>query len=410
MLQSPAVELAASASTTWMKWRELDLDALEHNYRAIRRSVGETKHIIASVKANAYGHGVVPVVRALDRLGVYAVATGSLDDARAIRTAGLGTRILMFACVAPEAVGHLLALNVVPTVHNRAIAEAISGAATESVEVYVKVDSGLGRLGVPVAEGADFVQAIARLPHLVLKGLYTHLPFTDARGRNWAREGLARFDRLLADVERRGLHVPISQAMSSAGIAADLTDTCTAVCPGHLLYGRFLPLAPDLADLSEYRPVLRAIKCRLIEIGSRPAGQRMGMNGALVLPSPLLVGVVPFGIVDGYRGAVAGRGAAMWLRGRRVPVLGVSLEYTLLDLTGLVEAKIGEEVMVLGESDGDGISVGELAEWQGGSVLETLTSLDKPMPWLVHASGGRSCAAGVRNGNRPTGREASLGA
>jgi alanine racemase len=78
----------------------------------------------------------------------------------------------------------------------------------------------------------------------------------------------------------------------------------------------------------------------------------------------------------------------MWLRGRRVPVLGVSLEYTLLDLTGLDEVKIGEEVTVLGEAEGDGITVGELAEWQGGSVLETLNSLDKPMPCLVHASGG----------------------
>jgi len=409
MLQSPAVESAASASTPWMKWRELDLDALEHNYRAVRSRVGGAKRIIASVKANAYGHGVVPVVRTLDRLGVYAVATASLDDARAIRAAGLGTRILMFACVIPEAVDRLLALNVVPTVHNRAIAEAISGAAAESVEVYVKLDSGLGRLGVPVAEGVDFVQAIARLPNLVIKGLYTHLPFTDAKGRDWAREGLARFDRLLAEMERKGLHVPVSQAISSAGIAAGLTDTCTAVCPGHLLYGRFLPLTPDLADLSEYRPVLRAIKCRLIEIGPRPAGERMGMNGALVLPSPLIVGVVPFGIADGYRGPVAGRRAVMWLRGRRVPVLGVSLEYTLLGLTGLDGVKIGDEVMVLGESDGDRITVGELAEWQGGSALEALTSLDKPMPWLVHASGGRACAPGVRDGNRPTGREASLG-
>jgi alanine racemase len=375
-----------------MKWRELDLDALEHNYRVIRRRVGGAKHIIASVKANAYGHGVVPVVRALDRLGVYSVATASLDDARAIRAAGLGTPILMLACMAPETADHLLALDVVPTVHNHAMAEAISGAATERVEVYVKLDSGLGRLGVPVAEGVDFVQDIARLPNLVIEGLYTHLPFTDASGRDWAREGLARFDCLLADVARRGLHVPVTQAISSAGIAVGLADTCTAVCPGHLLYGGFLPLAPDLADLTEYRPVLRSIKCRLIDIGLRPAGGRMGVNGALVLPSSLVVGVVPFGIADGYRRPVGGRSAVMWLRGRRVPVLGISLEYTLLDLTGLDEAKIGEEVVVLGESGNGGITASELAGWQGGSVLETLTSLDKPMPCLVHASGGKSCA------------------
>jgi alanine racemase len=135
----------------------------------------------------------------------------------------------------------------------------------------------------------------------------------------------------------------------------------------------------------------------------------MGVNGALVLPSPLIVGVVPFGVADGYRRPVAGRSAVMWLRRRRLPVLGVSLEYTLLDLTGLAGVRIGEEVMALGESGSDGITVGELAEWQGGSVLETLTSLDRPMPWLVHASGGRSCASGVRDGDRPTEREASLG-
>ena len=381
-MQSPAM---VGASTAWMKWRELDLEALECNYRAIRGRVGGSKHIIASVKADAYGHGVVPVVRVLDRLGAYAVATASLDDARAIRAAGLRTRILMFACVAPEAVDQLLTLDVIPTVHNRAIAEAISGAAAGRVEVFVKLDAGLGRLGIPVAEGVDFLQAIARLPHLAIAGLYTHLPFTDAGGRDWAREGLARFDRLLAEVERRGLHVPVSQALSSAGIATGLRDACTAVCPGHLLYGGFLPLAPGLADLSGYRPVLRAIRCRLIDLGPRSAGGRLGLNGALVSASPLLVGVVPFGIADGYRGAVAGHSMAMWLRGRRVPVLGVSLEYALLDLTALDEVSIGDEVTVLGESGAGGITVGELAHWQGRSALETLVALDKPMPCLVPA-------------------------
>ena len=365
-----------------VKWKELDLDALRHNYGMVQSQVGG-KHIIASVKANAYGHGIVPVVRALDAMGVYRVATASLADVRAIRAAGLRTQILMFACTPPEYVADLLPLDVAVTVHNSAVALALSRSVKSGICVYVKIDSGLGRLGVPIAEAAEFVSSVAALPNIRLEGLYTHLPFSHAVGREWARERTADFRRLHAELTRRGIHLPITQAVASAGIAANVADTCTAVCCGHLLYGGLSLVRPDVGDLSGYRPVLKAIKCRLIDLGHRPAGKPIGMNGTLIPASDLTVGVVPFGLADGYHRPISGRTAAMMIRQHRVRVLGVSLEYTLLDLSEVHDAALGEEVVVLGRSEVDEIALQEIADWQGMPVLDTLISFDKPMPTYV---------------------------
>jgi alanine racemase len=365
-----------------VKWKELDLDALRHNYGMVRRQVG-VKHIIASVKANAYGHGIVPVVRALDEMGVYRVATGSIADVRAIRAAELRTQILMFACTPPEYVAELVSLDVALTVHNGAVALAISRSAKSDIYVYVKIDSGLGRLGVPIAEAADFISVVAALPNIRLEGLYTHLPFSHAVGREWARDCMADFQRLHSELTRRGIQIPITQAIASAGIVGSVINPCTAVCPGHLLYGGLSLVRPDVGDLSDYRPVLKAIKCRLIDIGRRPAGKPIGMNGDLIPASDLTVGVVPFGLADGYHRPISGRNATMLFRQHRVRVLGVSLEYTLLDLSEVRDATLGEEVVVLGRSEDDEIGLPEIADWQGMPVLDTLMSFDKPMPTYI---------------------------
>ena len=380
-------------TTPWVKWRELDLDALRHNYGLVRREVGPDKHIIASVKGNAYGHGIVPIVRVLDDLGVYAVATGSIEDARAIRAAGLKTRLQMFACAAPEGIDELLALDVSPTIHNLPIAEAVSRRAAKSTLVYVKVDSGLGRLGVPIEEAPALIEAVARLPRIRLEGIYTHAPFSNPAGREWARQCIERFEGLLAELARRGIEAPVVQASASAAIAAGIVDSCTAVCPGHLLYGGLSRVTPDVGDLSRYRPVLKAIKCRIIHIGPQAAGKPIGINGSLVLPSDCVVGVVPFGMADGYRAPVAGRAAEVLVRQRRARVLGINLEYSMLNLSGINGVELGEEVIVLGGAGDDQVTLEEIAGWQGAPILETLMSFDKPLPTRLCPPGEASCRA-----------------
>lgn len=358
---------------------EVDLDALRANYMALRRMVPSETKLIASVKANAYGHGVARVGRVLADLGAYALATGRFEDALALRAAGVQSKILLFACQLPEASGHLLASDVIPTVYNLETARAVSGSATAPTPVYVKVECGLGRFGVDVGDGADFVQAVASLPNIVVEGLYTHSPFDDAPGRTWAVERLAEFRVLRDTLAEAGLQIPITQALSSAGVVAGLDDLgCSAVCPGRLLYG-LTPVTPDVADCGEFQPVLRAIKTRLIHIAQHPMSRSAGMSGRDQFPAGATIGVVPLGLIDGYRPARAGV-AEMLVNGRRAPVLRTSLEATTLDLTDVPNAALGDPVLALGRDGPERITLDDVATWQGASALEVLTTFNDRLP------------------------------
>jgi alanine racemase len=368
-------------------WKEIDLGALASNYLQVKKLIGPHRKIIASVKANAYGHGIVPVARALESLGVYSLATGSPLDVVAMRDAGIRKPILMFGCTLPSGVTDLLRLGVMPTIHNMDLARAISQAAKSTVRVFIKVDCGLGRLGVPAKEATAFVNAVVALPHLQVEGIYTHLPFTNETGLVWAREGVRSFDALLSELNATRVRIPVSQALASAGIWAGIPDSCSAVCVGHLLYGLHSGTVPHLNDFTMLRPVLRAIKSRLIHVGFRRAGQRAGMDGAFVTPTNMTIGVLPIGLFDGYRKASSGKHAIMLLRGCRVEVLGVSLEHTVVDLSGVEHPEIGEEVMVLGESTGASITAETLGEWQGKSPLEVLVGFDSTLPLRIVSNG-----------------------
>ena len=372
MTESTINERAALA--TRPSWMEFDLAALRHNYRALRRAAGEDKKVIASLKANAYGHGAVEVARCLDALGVFALATGSFEEAVAIRRAGVALPILMFGGSLPTGVEALLAHRLTPTVCEMAMARAVSAAAAKngpgSVPVYIKVDAGLGRLGVPLAEAFDFIEAVAALPGVVVEGVYTHLPFKDGDGAGQAQTRLSAFDGLLDGLGAAGIEVAVGQGLSSAGLLAGLECGANAVCPGHLLYG-LSPCEPGFMDMSPYRPVLGAVKSRLIRIGELP---RDGAN------RPARVGVIPFGRHQGCRRPAPGKRAEMLLAGRRVPVESVSLEHVTLDLSDIEDASIGDEVCVLGTSGDEAISVDDVAGWWGAVPLDVLMAFDGRLP------------------------------
>ena len=360
---------------------EFDLAALRHNLRELRRRAGPEAKFIAALKANAYGHGAAAVARALaDDGDTFALATGSFEDALAIRETGVELPILMFGGALPEAARTLLAHDLIPTVYDLAGARAVAAAAAEtaaggSAAVYVKVDAGLGRLGVPLPDALDFLRTLRDLPGLRVEGVYTHLSFFDEAEREWARGRLRAFDEFLRDLDAAGIDVPVSQALASSCLVAGLTSRANAVCPGHLLYG--VPsVAPSVADASAFRPVLRAIRSRLIHAGPPKAG----MRGAAERDTPRRIGVIPLGLADGYRAPLSGRPACALVDGTRVPIRGVSLEHVTLDLSERPAARVGDEVVLLGESGSESITLADLAEWQGTRQHHVLMALDGRLP------------------------------
>jgi len=357
---------------------EIDLGALAANYRELARSLRPGIRVIASIKANAYGHGAVEVAQVLASEGADWLATGSFEEAVAVREAGVETPFLLFAGPSRDAMPEILRRGFVPTVHDVASARAVSQVAVAPAPVWIKVDAGLGRLGVPIGEAELFVRTIGGMPNVAVRGLYTHLPFVDEAGREWAAAQLPPFRALVDAFARSGVELEVTQALSSAGILAGLDDGCNAVCPGHVLYG-LPPASPEVVDCSAFRPVLRAVRTRLIQVTAHAAGRPAGIGGRARLAAGAVTGVVPFGRTDGYRAAIPGRQAAMLVRGRRAPVRGVSLEHTTLDLTG-VEAAVGDEVIVLGGQDHEAITAPEIASWQGASVDDVVLAFDRKLP------------------------------
>ncbi len=331
-------------------WAEIDLSALARNLEIVRGLAGP-RRLIVSVKANAYGHGAVPIARELARLGVDTLWTGNIEEALAIRAAGIDARILLFGGHLPGAIPALLRHGLTPTIYDRAGARAVSAAASGPTPIYIKVDSGLGRLGVPIADADELIGEIAALPRVVIEGIYSHLPFADAAGRDRARAQADAFAALLRRLVARGIEPRVTQVWASSGLLAGLSDVCNAVCIGHLLYG-LSPVSAEVAAARDLRPVMTAIKTRLVHVAYRGAGDDHAGGGSYAMRNARISGVVPLGLGDGMRNPAAGQVMSLLIRGRRAPVLGVSLEHTTLDISGIDSPRVGDEAIVVGHSGG----------------------------------------------------------
>ena len=371
-------------------WAVYDLDRLLANLAAIRRRCAPGQSFIAALKGNAYGHGAVPVARALEGEGLAAFMTGSYDEACRLRSEGLRTPVVMFAGALPEGMADLVRAGLVPTIVDRAGAEAAARAAAagETVPVYVKVDAGLGRLGVPLEEAEGFLVDLDAMPGLEVQGLYTHLPFGDARGRDWAGQRFAAFDSLLARLEEHGLAPPVTQAGASASVAAGLADRGNAVCVGHLLYGLSPFADASVADLSAFRPVLAEVGSRLVQVSDHPQGSDIAIAGSYGIRRGRRTGVAPVGAAQGLARPAPGSRPEALIRGRRAPVLAVSLEHLTLDLTGVEEAEVGDAVLLLGEDGEAAIGLDEFAGWSGRRELDTVLALSGRLAAHYRGAGG----------------------
>jgi len=361
-------------------WADVDLEALERNYLNVQRRLKPGTHIMPSIKADAYGHGVVAVAERLFAKGAHSLWTGDIDEAIAIRRAGLTGKIVMFGGPLPSGIGELLKHDLIPTIYDRAGAEALSRAAAKPTPCYIKVDCGLGRLGVRVEEAADFIAGVARLPNIVIEGVYTHVPFGTRASAAWSRRCIVSYEGLIAELAKRGIKPEITQARASSGVLMDVEDSCNAVCVGHILYG-LSSMSPGEADMTGFEPILKAVRGKLVQVGRHPAGRDLAIGGLYGLNSGRVTGVLPMGMHNGLRSPAAGKTACVLFRGRRVPVLSVSLEHTAIDLTDLAEPRVGEEITVIGRDGGEQITIEEMAEWQARSPLEVAMTLSKRLPF-----------------------------
>jgi alanine racemase len=297
------------------------------------------------------------------------VATASPADALRLREDSERTRILLFGGQPPAFASDLAARGLIVTVTDVETAEAL----VPGSRVFIKIDAGLGRLGIPLAEAESVWERIADRLHV--EGIYTHLPFHDAAGERWAREALAEFRTLVAELERSGRSAPVVQALSSPGIAAGLPLSGNAVCPGRLLYG-FAPRVGAARDWG-LEPVLQRIRTEVVHVRRYAAPARVGPGGKRPVDAGQVTAVIPFGRSQGNLADLAGKPVVIH-RGRRVPVVGISLEHATLEI-GPHRCAVGDEVVVLGDGDDARIELDEISRWSHLEPLDALVALDRGM-------------------------------
>lgn len=350
-------------------WAEIDHQNLKNNFLKIKAELSRKTGILTVVKANAYGHGLVPVSRTLSRLGAKFLGVTSIEESLALQSAGIKTPSLILANIYPfsnleVAVRYGIRVSVA-SVESALQCEKYARRLKKKVYVHAKIDSGMGRIGVNARNAAAFIEKIRTLPSVILEGVYTHFSgaYEDPAS---TQKQIRLFTDLMDDLSARGFAIPCVHDANSGGIFLYPQAHFSLVRPGISLYGVWP--APIKRDLG-LKPVL-SWKSRIIYLKGVPAGTPVSYAGTFKTQRPSVIATAAFGYADGFRRAFSNK-AQVLVGGKRVPVVGrITMDMTMLDVTDAPGVRVGDEVVILGAQGDASLPVEDLARWAETSPYE----------------------------------------
>ena len=370
-------------------WAEVSLGSLRQNFRTVQKHVGANVTVCAVVKADAYGHGAVECSRALEAEGARWLGVTSLDEAIPLREAGVHANILLMTGFWRGEESEIIRLHLTPTVWEPWYIQSLDkAAATLGVAlqpVHLKVDTGMGRLGVSVDQLPNVLAEIRAAKHLVLEGLSTHLASSEIMDAPSVAEQERSFDSARALVREAGME-PAFVHMANTAAAISRRETWnTMVRPGVALYGYYLPFQRAGREVSggtlrlPVKPVL-TWKTRILSLRGFGPNQPLGYGATYVTKAPAHVAVLPVGYADGYNRQLSNRGRVI-VREHYAPIVGrVSMDLTLADVTGIPGVAVGDEVILLGAGEGLSVNALEHAELANSTPYEILCNISKRVP------------------------------
>ncbi|MNS33607.1 Alanine racemase [compost metagenome] len=373
---------------------EIDLDALQANYLAFRQALPEGMKLLACVKANAYGHGAVQVAKEMQRLGADYLSVAFLDEALELRQAGVTLPILVLGYVPPHGVQAAWENDVTIALFSEEVLTAIqemeSSKFPGKLKVHIKVDSGMGRLGLlPGEKLTRFVGEAMAVPHVEVEGLFTHYATADEEDKTYTLEQYRRFQGACEALREQGYEIPIIHTGNSA-VAVDMPQiSCDMVRIGISLYGLY-PSAEVEQTKVKLSPVL-TLKTQVVFVKTLPPHSGISYGIRYATESEELIGTLPIGYADGYSRMLTGK-AQVLIRGCRVPVVGtICMDQCMVSLQTFAgtaeEIQAGEEVVLIGQQRGETITAGELASELGTIHYEIICMLAHRIPRLYTRSG-----------------------
>jgi alanine racemase len=347
-------------------WAEISLDALEHNLHAFRKAIPAHMKIMAVVKANAYGHGAVEVAEEAVRCGANYLAVAFLDEALELRRAGITCPVLVLGYTPPECLELAVSERITLTVYSEDILDAIMQRGTngERLNIHIKIDTGMGRLGVLAGdEAVDFIEKALQLPGVNVEGLYTHFACADERDKSYTYGQYGRFQSIVEHFRGKNIEFDYLHTGNSA-TAIDCPElSYNMVRLGISLYGLY-PSEEVSRQNVDLRPVM-SFKTTVVRIRTLPPGSGISYGSIYRTRGEEQIATLPVGYADGFTRLLTERGHAL-IHGRKVPVVGrICMDQCMINVTGVENVRIGEEVVLFGRQGEAEISADELARALG---------------------------------------------
>lgn len=347
-------------------WAEIDLAALRQNARLAQERCGPETELLAVVKANGYGHGMIEIARALcDEAALFGVA--NLQEARALREGGIAQPILLLSPALPEERAEINAAGFIPSVSSVAEAQAFAGNAGG---INFAVDTGMGRMGCWQDEALAELEKIAAIPALNLHSISTHLPVAD-EDESFTENELARFEGLVRRIRERVRGSYKVHVLLSAGILGFAKHRLDIVRAGLMLYG-----SSPLPDARKFLQPVMTLKARIALLRDLPAGRSISYGRTFTTSQSSRVATISAGYADGYPRSLSNRDAMVLVGGKRCPVLGrITMDLTMVDVSAVPNAQLGDEVVLIGRHGGEEILAAEIAARAGTIAWEIFTGI-----------------------------------
>jgi alanine racemase len=374
-------------------WCEIDLKALKFNFEELQKlgakNMSHGLGIMPVIKADAYGHGMVQVAGCLSECGCQYWGVSNVTEGVTLRAAGYTQKTLLFESTLPAEAKDIVEYKLTPTVCDLEMAQALNHAAHEAgiqMPVHIKVDTGMGRLGVNEDQALEFVQKLqVECPDLVLEGIYTHFPVADT-DRDFTLGQMRRFRDIVYSLENQFITFSLVHAGNSMGVGDYKSELFNLARPGIMLYGVY-PLE-DLKKKVHLKPVM-SVKARIIFVQTIAKGRGISYGHTFKAKHDITVAVLSIGYSNGYLRSLSNK-AFVLVGGVRCPVVGrVTMDQIIVDVTAATLSgrlpKIGDEAVIMGDQKGASVTVDEIAQWADTISYEILCALGSRLPRIYHS-------------------------
>lgn len=356
-------------------WAEVDLDAIAFNLHSFKQHVGKETEIFGVVKANAYGHGAVPVSKCMLECGANRLVVHRAIEGRELRKGGITAPILIMGYTPADGAMLIIENQLTPTLIDIDSARAISRAATAmgvTVNIHIEVDSGMNRQGLYPGDVPEFVREIRSLPGLTIEGIFTHFATSDWADLTYVHQQVKRFSDVLSVLHENGIDIPIIHAANSAAAMRMQESRFNAIRPGIAVYG--MQPSDEVPPDFEIRRGL-SLKSLVSRVFTVSAGEGISYGRSYIAPSSLPAALVPVGYGDGYHRILSNRSSVL-IHGKRAPLVGrICMDQFVVATDVIPNVKLNDEVVLIGRQGESEIRAEEVAGWAETINYEVTTSL-----------------------------------